>query len=144
MEQLLIILGGLGFTGATIWATRTIKSDGWAWALGLILLPLFYVGFGLLANDAIAIKSELIWGLPYFITGTLILLFRNRIPTAAFLITALFWLFHAAYDFWHDLLFINPGVWDWYPLFCAAVDFSVCAYLIYLARNQIRVRAQQV
>jgi len=133
-QDILALMGGLGFVGGSLFVTRRFGIDQWAWAAGLIALPLFYVGFGALAQDIDAIRAELLWGLPYFITGGLILLTKGK-STAALLITAIFWLLHAGYDFWHEDLFINPGVWDWYPLFCAVIDVSIFAYLIYLARH---------
>lgn len=127
---------GAVFIAIAIFLSRRWGTDGWIWAAALISLPFFYVGFGLLANDWGAIKLELLWGAPYIITGGLLLITRARSAAALYLLAG-FWLIHAGYDFWHDLLFINPGVWDIYPALCAVVDFTVAAYLVYLARRPL-------
>ena len=134
MTDLLGFLLGLGFIVPSFYLSRRWNIDGWFWAAALISLPFFYVGFGLLAHDGAAIRAELIWGAPYILTGALLLISRARSAGALYLLAG-FWLVHAAYDVWHDLLFINPGVWEIYPAFCAAIDFSVAAYLVYLARK---------
>jgi len=42
---------------------------------------------------------------------------------------ALAWTSHGLYDYYHDFFFVNPGVFSWYPAFCAVVDILVGAYL---------------
>ncbi len=134
--ELLGFVLGLLFILPSFYLSRKWGTDGWVWAAAAISLPFFYVGFGLLANDWQAIRLELMWGAPYIITGAILLLTRARSAGALYLLAG-FWFVHAAYDFWHDHLFINPGVWEIYPAFCAAVDLSVATYLVYLARRPV-------
>ena len=48
-------------------------------------------------------------------------------------IIATLWAAHGGYDLYHNYLFINSGVWSWYPIFCAAVDIPLGLYLFYAA-----------
>ena len=48
------------------------------------------------------------------ITGLLAWRMRSK---AALLVVAIAWSSHEFYDFYHDILFINPGVLTWYPAF---------------------------
>ncbi len=136
MTDLVGALLGLAIIIPSFLLSKRWGTDHWVWAAALISLPFFYVGFGLMADDWDAIMAELIWGAPFIIMGTILLVTRARGPVALYLLAG-FWLVHAGYDFWHDLLFINPGVWDIYPALCAVIDFSVAAYLVYLARGRV-------
>ena len=40
------------------------------------------------------------------------------------------YLLHGFYDLYHDLLFINSGVFAWYPGLCAKYDFGVCLLIL--------------
>ncbi|APV52008.1 hypothetical protein BWI17_21460 [Betaproteobacteria bacterium GR16-43] len=39
---------------------------------------------------------------------------------------------HGVYDFFHDHLFVNPGVPSFWPTFCLAYDVVAAAYLAWL------------
>ena len=95
--------------------------------LFLITLPVYYMLFGVLAMDGTIILTEFLYGLPFIITGLLAWRMRSK---AALLVVAIAWLSHGFYDFYHDILFINPGVFTWYPAFCAIVDVTVAGYLL--------------
>lgn len=135
MIHLLGAIGGVGFTLSWIWLAKRYNIEGWSYAGGMLLLPLFYVGFALLApdNQGHLIEQELLHGLPFFIGGAVLLLWRA--PASLYAVAA-FWLAHAFYDFGHDLFFINPGVWEIYPAFCAGVDGALGVYLLYLASTK--------
>ena len=101
-------------------------------AVFLITLPVYYMLFGVLAMDGRVILTEFFYGLPYILTGLLAWRMRSK---AALLVVAIAWLSHGFYDFYHDILFINPGVFSWYPAFCAIVDVTVVGYLLLLYKK---------
>ena len=98
-----------------------------AWPFFLITLPVYYMLFGVLAMDGTVILTEFLYGLPYILTGLLAWRMRSK---GALLVVAIAWLSHGFYDFYHDILFINPDVFSWYPAFCAIVDVTVAGYLL--------------
>ncbi len=85
------------------------------------------MAFGLIVLDFGAVLLEFLYGLPYIITGLVLLKVRFGF---AHLLTALAWLSHGLYDYYHDLFFVNPGVFGWYPAFCALVDIAIGGYLL--------------
>ena len=121
---------GTVFVAAAIVLSRKMRIEHWVWSASLILLPLIYMGFGVLAADLNAIKLELLYGVPFILAGLMMLTTNIRYSSYA---VAAFWLMHASYDFWHEAFFVNPGVWNWYPVACAVVDFVVFAYLVWMA-----------
>ena len=121
-----VIIGFL-FIIPTIYFIRTTDWDKVAWPFFLITLPVYYMLFGVLAMDGTVILTEFLYGLPYILTGLLAWRMRSK---AALLVVAIAWLSHGFYDFYHDILFINPGVFSWYPAFCAIVDVTVAGYLL--------------
>ncbi|MFT7689190.1 MAG: hypothetical protein ACI9FB_004558 [Candidatus Azotimanducaceae bacterium] len=121
-----IIIGAV-FVMPTIYFVHKNQFDAWAWPIFLTTLPLYYMMFGLLVMDGRAILNELLFGLPYFITGLLAWRYKSALTHYAL---GLAWLSHGFYDYYHDILFVNPGVFTWYPAFCALVDISVAAYLL--------------
>lgn len=122
------IAGGL----LTIAFARWIKGERWLYSLGLMTLPGFYAIFALYAGDHSASLKELLFGVPYLLVG-LICAFVG-IRRSAVLVGVL-WLLHAGYDAIHGQLLANPGVPQWYPLFCAAIDVVVGTYLLWLSRR---------
>ena len=125
--ELLGLILGVVFIVPTIRITQTRGWDSVAWPFFLATLPLYYMLFGLLAQDASVILKELLYGVPYVITALIV----RRIRSATTLVViALAWLSHGLYDFYHDLFFVNPGVFSWYPAFCALIDVVVAVYLL--------------
>ena len=118
---------GVLFVVPTIYLIRTKGWDALAWPIFLVTLPIYYMLFGLLALDSTAILKEFLYGLPYFATGLVVWRMRSK---TALTVIALAWLSHGLYDFYHDVFFINPGVFKWYPAFCAVVDICVGGYLL--------------
>lgn len=118
---------GFIFIVPTIYLIRSKQWDNSAWPWLLVTLPIYYMLFGLLAMDTTAIIKELLYGLPYIATGLLVWRIKS---TAGLIIIGLAWLSHGLYDLYHDVFFVNPGVFSWYPAFCAFVDISVAAYIL--------------
>lgn len=126
------VLLGIGFIAPTLVMIRSRGLDVLAWPAFLITLPIWYALFGLLAMDVEVIFQELAYGLPYFLLGFMLWRTRTRL---GFALVGIAWLTHGFYDLYHDLLFVNPGVFVWYPAFCGAIDLMVGSYLLFLASN---------
>jgi hypothetical protein len=127
------IIVGLAFILPTIYLIRAKGFDERAWPIFLITLPIYYGLFGLLAMDREVIQLELLYGLPYIAIGLLVWRLKSRL---AQIVIAVAWLSHGLYDYYHDVFFINPGVFAWYPAFCALVDIIVGLYLLYDLQNR--------
>ena len=107
---------------------RRSTSLHWMYSVVLIILPVIYMVFGIFSGETGVIIKELLYGLPFIFVGALCLLFGFKL--SAYLLAA-FWLLHGLYDVYHDVFLINSGVPFWYPVFCAAVDLVIGAYLLY-------------
>lgn len=92
--------------------------------------------FGLLALNGAAIMKELLFGLPYIAAGLIVWRFKSRMTLY---VIAIAWLSHGFYDYYHDMFFVNPGVFDWYPAFCALVDITVGVYLLVDSKRLLSV-----
>ena len=88
--------------------------------------PLIYVTFALIAAEYPAAAMELLFGVPFIAGGVVCLIFRMQISPINI---GILWVVHAAFDVLHGRLFVNLGVPEWYPLFCAAVDVMIGAYM---------------
>jgi hypothetical protein len=137
MVELIGAFIGLLFAGATIYVAAAKDIESWLYVAFLPSLPVFYMAFGALDGSTNTIMMELVFGLPFIAAGLLLLSVKFRY--SAYLAGS-FWLAHAGWDFFHDLFFINAGVWLWYPVFCAVIDFVVGAYLIYLGTKLPQAR----
>jgi hypothetical protein len=133
--ELVGVIIGLGFVLPTIYLIRAKRFDAWAWPIFLATLPIYYMLFGLLALDGAVVLQELLYGLPYLLVGLLVWRLKSR---PVLYLIAIAWLSHGLYDYYHDLLFVNPGVFSWYPTFCAVVDIAVGCYLLADARRLVR------
>lgn len=131
ISSLEILVGVIAVLGIIILSKR-LRSEHWAYALSLIILPLPYLVFALWASQSNVITLEFFYGLPFFAVGLLCLLFGFR--GSAWLV-AIMWLIHAPYDVYHSSLFVNDGVPGWYPLVCLGFDIAMGLYLILLANR---------
>ena len=122
-------LAGLLSAAALIAIGRALRAERWLYALSLLVLPLLYAGFALLAEAPAIAGHEMIVGLPYWLGGIALALLGRRHPVAVTAVVAVLWLLHGGYDAIHPQLFDNPGVPGWYPLYCASVDVAVGLYL---------------
>ncbi len=126
---------GVAFIVPAIYFIRVKNIGAWAWPVFLATLPVYYMLFGLLALDGAAITKEFLFGLPYFAIA--LVAWRFRFAWLRVVI-AIAWLSHGFYDYYHDFLFVNPGVFSWYPAFCALVDIAVGGYLLISFINTVR------
>ena len=127
--EIIGLIIGVVFIVPTIYLIRSKAWDSLAWPAFLITLPVYYMLFGVLAMDGDAIFKELLYGLPYIAIGLALWRMKSRWMIA---VLAAAWLSHGLYDFYYDLFFVNPGVFSWYPAFCALVDIAVGVYLLLL------------
>ena len=111
---------------------RYWKFESWSYALSLLFLPSIYMIFGVFSKGDNIILWEFYFGIPYFVLGVLLIYcsFRWSAHLVAFL-----WFSHAFYDFFHNSIFVNTGVFTWYPYFCAAIDFVICVYILWIAQD---------
>ena len=136
--EIIGVIIGIAFIVPTIYFIRTKEWDSIAWPMFLVSLPVYYMLFGLLALDGKAILMELLYGLPYVLTGLLVWRMKSRLSLA---IIGIAWLSHGFYDYFHDVLFVNPGVFAWYPAFCAIIDIVVGIYLLLAAARILKWHA---
>ncbi|MEM7002745.1 MAG: hypothetical protein AAF529_18290 [Pseudomonadota bacterium] len=132
--DLLGVLIGVVFIVPTIYLIKNKRWDSAAWPLFLVTLPVYYMLFGVLAMDASVVWKEFLYGLPYIATGLVVWRMRSA---RSLVVIGLAWLSHGLYDFYHDLFFVNPGVFSWYPAFCALVDIAVAGYLFLSYRRLV-------
>ena len=130
--DLIGIILGIALVVPTLYVVRSQGVDAWAWSAILATLPLYYMLMGLLAEDTSVIWLELLYGLPYVITALIV---RTQTSRWALIALALAWLSHGLYDYYHDVFFVNPGVFTWYPAFCALIDVVVGLYLLARVRS---------
>ncbi len=121
---------GIALAVLMILSGRFQKNESWLYSASAIGLPLIYVGFAVYVGNSTAIWLELLYGLPYVGIGIACLFFDFK---ASGYIVAFLWGFHGVYDLSHEQLFINEGIPEWYPLFCAALDVVVAVYIAFLA-----------
>jgi hypothetical protein len=138
VTQIFALVVGIGLGVLSIVLARRVRGENWLYAAAVIVLPLIYVAFAVASGDSSVVLLELALGLPFILGGVLCLVFR--LPLSAVVLGTL-WILHAAFDIFHNVLFINDGVPGWYPIFCAAVDFVVGGYLIWRAlKDGVRLR----
>ena len=131
-SNLIGVIVGIAFVFPAVYLVRKQKFDQWFWPITLATLPIYYMLFGLLVLDSQAILMELLYGLPYIATGLLVWRLKSKVTV---IIIAIAWLSHGFYDYYHDVLFINLGVFAWYPAFCGIVDIVVGSYLLIFSQQ---------
>lgn len=116
----------------TIFLARIIRGQGWLFSIGLLVLPGLYMLFALQAGEQAVGMQEMLYGIPFLAAG-LVFAFASIRHSAV--VVGAFWMLHGLYDLMHSRLITNPGVPDWYPVWCCAVDVVVGAYLLWLSRR---------
>jgi hypothetical protein len=123
---------GTAFIVPTIYLFQVKKIEARMWPFFLATLPTYYMLFGLLVMDIEVVLKEALYGLPFITSGLIVWKIKSY---AALVITAFGWLAHGIYDYYHDFFFVNSGVFEWYPAFCALVDIVVSLYLLSQGRR---------
>ncbi len=132
MLDVIYVIVGIGFAVTSILIGRKFKLESWLYTPTIMILPLIYIGFAFVGNSPNAALLELQYGLPFIALSVLTLLIRK---TPIIYLAAVAWLLHGVYDMMHDVFFINPGVWFWYPALCAGYDIGIGVYLLYAGRQ---------
>jgi hypothetical protein len=135
-SEILGLLIGAAFIFPAIAVIRAKCWDPTAWPLFLATLPVWYMLFGLLAMDANVAMMELLYGLPYLCIGLLVWRIKSSFTL---IIIGFAWLSHGFYDLYHDVFFVNPGVFSWYPAFCGFVDLVAGIFLLTAFRRQFNL-----
>lgn len=125
-------LVGVAVGVLTIVLARAIRGQRWLYSIGLLVLPSLYAFFALRAGERAVGVTEMVYGIPFIVAG---LLFALVSVQRSAVVVGAFWILHGLYDLAHGQLITNPGVPDWYPVFCFSVDVVVGAYLLWLARR---------
>jgi hypothetical protein len=102
------------------------------YSLSLLTLPGIYAFFALQAGEPAVGFKEMIYGVPYVVAGIVFAFVSVRHSAV---VVGAFWLLHGLYDLAHGQLIANPGIPDWYPIFCFAVDLVIGLYLLWLSRR---------
>ena len=131
--ELVGLIVGLAFIFPAIYVIRLNGFETQAWPIILATLPIYYMLFAVLAGEGAVVLSELICGLLYFAIGLLVWRMDSKITQR---VIAVAWLSHGLYDDYHDMFFVNPGVFNWYPAFCALVDIGVGLYLLAVSNRK--------
>ncbi|MFK8047051.1 MAG: hypothetical protein AB8B81_01330 [Halioglobus sp.] len=135
------IIIGIVFIVPTVYIINSKGFDDWAWPFFLVTLPIWYMLFGLLALDGTVIMQELLYGIPYLATGLFLWKINPEFRLTRPLL-GIAWLSHGFYDYYHNWFFVNPGVFSWYPAFCAVVDIVVGVYLLSGGPNFGKTRSE--
>lgn len=115
----------------TIAIARLVRGQRWMYSLGLITLPSLYAFFALRAGEHALAGKEMLYGIPFVVAGLLVTFVSVR---RSAIVIGVLWILHGAYDLAHGAMFTNPGVPDWYAVWCFCVDVVVGAYLLWLSR----------
>ncbi|HBA67343.1 MAG TPA: hypothetical protein DCZ48_14420, partial [Methylococcaceae bacterium] len=109
---------------------RRLEKTKWAYPLFLATFPVYYWVFAVYVSDYAALLNELMASIAFLIIAYVAYKFRS---CATLLLLAAGYVAHAAYDFYHNALFVNYGVPTWWPEFCGSVDVLIGGYVAYLA-----------
>ena len=107
-----------------------LERTTWAYPLLLATFPLYYLAFALFVSDYAVLPKEIFIGLAFLAIAYIVYSCKSFITL---LLLALGYVLHAAYDFYHNLFFVNAGVPHWWPEFCGSVDALIGSYIVYLA-----------
>ncbi|HET7057137.1 MAG TPA: hypothetical protein VFI05_00310 [Nitrospiraceae bacterium] len=106
------------------------ESTNWAYPLLLATFPVFYWAFAVYAADYAALLREFVAGAAFLVIAYIACRFKSP---GTLLLLAVGYIGHAAYDVYHNLLFVNGGTPAWWPEFCGSVDVLLGGYVAYLA-----------
>ena len=107
-----------------------LENTKWAYPVLLAEFPVNYWAFAIYGSDSAALLKEIVVGLAFLAVAYIAYKVKSF---ATLLLLAFGYVMHAAYDFSHNLFFVDAGAPTWWPEFCASVDVLIGAYLAYLA-----------
>lgn len=107
-----------------------LEKTRWAYPVLLAEFPVNYWIFAICGSDSAALLKEIAVGLVFLALAYIAFRVKSFVTL---LLLAFGYTMHAAYDFSHNLIFINAGAPTWWPEFCASVDVLIGAYIAYLA-----------
>jgi hypothetical protein len=107
-----------------------LENTKWAYPVLLAEFPVNYWAFAIYGPDSAALLKEIVVGLAFLAVAYIAYKVK---AFATLLLLAFGYVMHAAYDFSHNLIFVNAGAPTWWPEFCASVDVLIGAYIAYLA-----------
>lgn len=107
-----------------------LEKTSWAYPLFMATFPVYYFVFALYGNDYVALGKEMLIGTIFLILAYIA--YKSNRKLSALLVAA-GCLLHAAYDMYHDILFVNAGTPGWWLEFCGSIDLILGLYLIYFA-----------
>lgn len=110
--------------------TTRLERKKWAYPVLLATFPLYYFVFAIYAENAQALRYEILAGIAFFLIAFIAYISSKK---AAALLVGAGCILHGFYDVYHHLLFINPGTPEWWLEFCGSIDIILGIYLIYFA-----------
>lgn len=120
MEYVVGALLGLGVCGLV--SVAGFERDRAAYPIMLIVIASYYALFGVLGGDMQALGLEVAVSLAF--VGLAIIGFRTNLW-----IVVVGLIGHAALDAVHGHVVANPGVPEWWPVFCGSIDAVAGLYL---------------
>ena len=120
MEYVVGALIGLGVCGLV--TVAGFERDRAAYPIMLIVIASYYALFGVLGGDMRALALEV--GVSLAFVAMAIIGFRTNLW-----IVVVGLLGHAALDSVHGHVVANPGVPEWWPVFCGSIDAVAGIYL---------------
>lgn len=123
------LLSGLAF-GAAILGLGYLTRQGRAlpfYATTLIVIALVYVLFAVMAGTPSVVWTEAAVAAGFAVAAVAGSRWPQRLHGGLLIAGAL--LLHGGFDLVHDSLIRNPVVPSWWPMFCAAVDVVLGAWL---------------
>jgi hypothetical protein len=107
-----------------------LEKTKWAYPVLLAEFPVNYWIFAIYGSDSAALPKEFVVGLAFLAVAYIAYKVKSFVNL---LLLAFGYVMHAAYDFSHNIFFVNAGAPTWWPEFCASVDVLIGAYIAYLA-----------
>jgi hypothetical protein len=131
MDISALLIGAVVAVFVVLHLKATKREDSnWAYPLLLATFPVYYWVFAVYAPDYAELPGELMAGAAFLAIAYVAYKFKSF---CTLLLLAVGYNLHAAYDFYHDFLFLNGGTPAWWPEFCGAVDVVIGCYVAYLA-----------
>jgi len=128
----LVIGAAIAVFAVLLFKAKGLENTKWAYPIFLGTFPIYYWVFAVYASDYAALLEELMAGVAFLAIGYIAYKFRSF---ATLLLLAIGYVMHAAYDFYHNLFFVNTGAPTWWPELWigGCSDWRLCGVLGILA-----------